>query len=237
MKLRTFALVLSGILLIAGLSGIALEQRAISKVRAENRQLQSNRLLVESLSNQNSTIADLQTNQKEVARLRIENREIHKLRNEVRQLREQAKQFPALQLENKRLRAANSNPAISATINTPQPDFLRPEQLSFAGYSTPEATFQTMIWSLSQGDVEKLLNCFPAEAKEMAEKVRSEGVERMKEEFSRFKGYRVVARRATSDQEMQLGLQLHVEGGREENQEVALPFRLIGSEWKIAGGF
>ncbi|HUL51187.1 MAG TPA: hypothetical protein VLU94_01250 [Candidatus Nitrosotalea sp.] len=229
------------ILLLAGCAaGIFLQRRAISQARRENQNWRSENRLVEKLSRENAGIEQLQRENEEIAELRSGNRELYQLRNEVRELREQTRPLSDLRIENERLRSALGSEVAGGTDKPGQTVILSKDSLKFSGYATPDATLQTMFWSMSQGDVQSLIKCFPPDIQARMEELKSAGrqgrislnAEEMKQEFETFKSFRIAARKSTSDTTMLLGLQLNVDGATEPD-ETGLPFRLVGGEWKI----
>ena len=77
--------------------------------------------------------------------------ELLKLRSEVTQLRERTNELAAVQRQNEQL----GKGAASRSTNQPPPD-VAPENIhpkeswAFAGYATPEAAMQSMLWGMSQ---------------------------------------------------------------------------------------
>jgi len=77
-----------------------------------------------------------------------------------------------------------------------------------------------------EGNLEKMRRCFPPETPD-------DQLPTM-DDFSLagFKGFRVIAKKVVSADEVKLGLQLSGEEGV-ASQESALPFKRVGGEWKI----
>jgi hypothetical protein len=82
--------------------------------------------------------------------------ELLRLRGEVGQLRQQASDLKKLQAENRRLRtAATARPGEggAADSNVEELNIQLPKaSWAFAGYGTPEAALQTMMWARREGD-------------------------------------------------------------------------------------
>jgi C-terminal processing protease CtpA/Prc len=106
-------------LLAAGVAGVLWQQRTVSKLRDENRELSAVVREAERLRKENEQEAHVRVENEEIERLRKDNQEIHKLRNEVRQLREQQKQFETLRTENQRLRTLAENRPAPAQSRIP----------------------------------------------------------------------------------------------------------------------
>jgi len=216
-----------------GLSSVLLRQKALSTVRAENQRLTTATEEVRRLASENASIARIRAENQELQTLRAETRDLHKLRNEVRQLREQAKGLPGVRAENERLRASVSR---SATKSAPTPDStpsITLNTLSFAGYGSPEATLQSFFWAMKQGNVDALMRCFTEEArKEMGEEFAEDMQRGMQDMLKRFKGLRIAARKVVSENEIQLGVQLSMEGDDAPDDQ-AIRFKLVGGEWRL----
>jgi len=230
--MKTRLLVL--LLVAAGITGVLLQRRAISEARRELETRRGEMQQIEKLTRENALIGQLRRENLEIERMRGGNQELHKLRNEVRQLREQARQLPGLRAENGRLRSLRSS---SSESSRPAPaDLDQPipvVNLTYAGYATPEAAFRTMVWAMSEGNIEQVLASVAPELRDkMKTKVESEGAETLKRESAAMNRFRVVATKMTSDTAALLGIQIEQEG-RERREEVAIPFKLFGSEWKL----
>ena len=98
--------------------------------------------------------------------------ELLRLRGEVGVLRQQKSEAERLLEENRQLRAGLTNSQASQATNPPTP-YSAPvpkESWAFAGYATPEATLQTMVWAWSNRDADTLLASFTAEGWKKLEK-------------------------------------------------------------------
>lgn len=96
-------------LLAVGVAGMLWQQRTVSTLRKENRELSAAARDAERLRKENEQRTRLPADSEEIERLRKDNQELHKLRNEVRQLREQQKELETLRTENRRLRTLAEN--------------------------------------------------------------------------------------------------------------------------------
>jgi hypothetical protein len=145
------------------------------------------------------------------------------------------KELAAVRAENERLRGAGALRTSNGALSAEARPWLTADQLSFAGYATPEATLQTLFWAVKQGDVESTKKCFtPETQKKMTEQpaddLRGE-IERMSK---RFQGIRVAARKVVSGEEIHLGAQINV-ADRETPDEAAFTFKLIDGAWRLDG--
>ena len=156
----------------------------------------------------------------ETARLALENEELPKLRaantdsqtgakstdllrlrNEVRQLRAQQPALDRLQVENGRLAAE-----ISAGITTPQKlsemeGFMAKESWSNAGFDTPEAAVQTLLWAIREGDLARMAECMTSRERQYFLRLTEQGHEQERErtlsefqELTQGSGLRIVSR-------------------------------------------
>lgn len=221
------------LVLVAGLTAILWQSHAISQARLGNQHRRDESLDAKRLAQENGSIERLRTENLEIAKLRAENQDLYRLRNEVHQLREQTQELPGLRTENERLRSRRVSGTTTPLKETSPATVISKDSLKFAGYATPEATVQTMFWSLGQGDTRSLIRCFSPQAQpKVEERITSDGIDEMKKEFEKIKNLQIAARKATSDETMLLGLRLETDGDAGPN-ETGMPFRLVNGEWKI----
>ena len=99
-------------LALAAVAAIALNQRAILQLRAENRAAQGQADEAQRLAAVHAGLPDLLAAHEEAEKLRNGNADLPRLRNEVRQLRRQTEELAALRAEHERLSGEN-HPAAS----------------------------------------------------------------------------------------------------------------------------
>src|SRR5437879_1729117 len=149
--------IISVALLAAAGCGALLQRSALSNVRQENDKLSGESDEVRRLARENAEIERLSAENQEIEKLRLETRDLHKLRNEVHQLRERKPELERLRAENQRLHAATQQRSPSSAA---APASLVPkETLSDAGFGSPEATLQTFLWAVREGNLEKMRRC------------------------------------------------------------------------------
>lgn len=114
-------------------------------------------------------------------------------------------------------------------------------RFSFAGYATPEASFQSLLWGASTGDVEKFLAGFTPEERErfrnqvLAGKSPDEIRRRALALAETTAGYTITERETVSDDEVHLHISAPpAEAGLRSGQTVVFMKR-IGGEWKRSG--
>jgi hypothetical protein len=103
------------------------------------------------------------------------------------------------------------------------------ENLSDAGFGSPEATLRTFFWAMRQGDPEKVRGCFLPGTPDN-QLPGSTGAS-----MGSFNGLRVVARKAVSSELVKLGIEISTDGETSPT-EFVLPFKRLGNEWKIELG-
>jgi len=161
--------------------------------------------------------------------------ELLRLRNEVRQLRKSAmeleklrSQQAALKLEDARLKTAGQAPSTNA------PGLIARQDWRFAGYTSPEATLQTLSYSMAAGDFDGFVaGIAPAEREPFMKETEREkfatdatkGVEKMA-------GYRILGRDPLSnDEQIVLAVELFEANGTSKQQP--LTFIRDGQEWRM----
>jgi hypothetical protein len=162
-------------------------------------------------------------------------------RSELLRLRSQAAQLRAATNELRQLRAQASQPRAPAQTpgvvdrgeGTPTGEALPRESWRFAGYATPEAAFQSLMFSMSQGDYNaSLASMSPDEAeREAKDKTPEQLREKWQRAAAQFNTYRIIDRNEISAEEMVLVIYASGE------KKAVLPMKLIkvGEEWKFAG--
>jgi len=213
------------VLTLAGAAcGVFAQRHVLSRLRVVNGQLRQSGPEVQRLTAEHAEIDRLRAEVEEIEKLRHETRELHKLRNEVRQLREQKPEWDKLQAQNQKLRAG-SEPAGQPASRAPDPaSLLAKEVLSDAGFGSPEATLRTYFWAMREGNMEKMRSCF---SPDISKEIISDGP------GSAFKGFRVVAKKVLSSDDVKLGIQFFAEQGAPA-VEFVLPFKRVDGEWKLS---
>lgn len=227
----------AGALVLAGLlAGTFLQQTSLSRLRAENQQLLDQSKEAQRLTRQNADVERLRQENAEAQRLRYDTAELHRLRNEVRQLRQRKPDLDAIQVENRRLRAA-PGPATGSTAPAPDAPLVAREALGDAGLTSPEAAMQTFFWAIRERNAQRIRACFSDEgASKLRDQSDQEILEGAGHMMDTFKGFQIVARKAVSADEVKLGIRITAEGATPP-QEMALGFKRVGNEWKLSMGF
>ena len=112
--------------------------------------------------------------------------------------------------------------------------------LRFAGYGTPEASIESMIWAGSRGDFKGFLaGCTPEQIKrfesKMAGKSGAEIAGAAKEWANSLKDYKITQRETISDQEVHLHIRATPSAEGLRNGQVVVIMQKLGSDWKQAG--
>jgi hypothetical protein len=144
---------LIGVLAIVATAAIFWQRMSLSQLRnASERSVPGNG------ASQADVLTNITGSEQEAAALREETRVLPKLRNEIGQLRSRQADLVAARAENARLLELHR----TGTVRVTPPGFTTKEQLSFAGYATPEATVQTLLWAIREGDYELAMqSCVP----------------------------------------------------------------------------
>ncbi len=111
---------------------------------------------------------------------------------------------------------------------------------SFAGYTTPEASVQSMIWAAGTGDLEKLP---PGVTPEAMEQFRNRMKGQSPPEISRalvawangMAGYRITQKEVISDDEVHLHIHATPSAEALHSGKAVIRMQKIGNEWKWAG--
>jgi hypothetical protein len=222
MKAILTALSVCALLAVAGF-----QYRQIAGLRAENAVLAAAAAEADQIRKDLAGTNGAGDPQPEIDRLRAQNLELLHLRSEVGQLRNKAQQIPGS--------TGRAGDAASTPVALAGPMSFSKEQLSNAGFQTPEAALQTFFWSYCHGDMESVANCFVPELQSKMEQLREEmGSEhQMANEGARFRLMEIVASRQVAVDRVEFVVQVERNGGSPIPPKAKMVARRIGNEWKL----
>jgi TolA-binding protein len=236
------------IALILGLgAALALQQRSIKAVRAENAALRAQHAEIQALQQEIERLSKLQVDAGELERLRNEHLDLMRLRAEVTELRTQKREFDKVREENQRLRAAHAaqrptpaQPAPDVPAEpVPAPDELPKESWAFTGYGDPAAALQSTLWAALNGDANTFLASLTPDhlarqqAGEWKDKTPEQITAQVSTSVGKVNSFRILKNEAVSPDEVLLTLFL--DGLEGSDQTPRMRFQRIGAEWKFAG--
>ena len=118
--------------------------------------------------------------------------------------------------------------------------YILKNQFAFAGYATPEAALESMLWAYLNGDYDMVMSSVGP--KDQADLKKQFGgnpkrfKSQMRRESTQFKGAQILARKTVSADKVELKFQI-VEpggsGGRVTTNCMIQPLVKIGNEWKL----
>jgi len=119
---------------------------------------------------------------------------------------------------------------------------LAKKQMAFAGYTTPEAVLQSIVWAAVNGDCDKAYACLSPESQaDMNSKPngRRKFNADIKRHGQQIQGMQITARKTLADDKVELKFKLDTadptkNGGPIPDFLVA-PFVKVGGEWKFSG--
>jgi RNA polymerase sigma factor (sigma-70 family) len=128
-----------------------------------------------------------------------------------------------------------AKPQSNASVDQPAPS-----PFSFAGYATPEAAVQSMIWATSTGDLEKLA---AGATPEVMDRVSSQMAGKTPDEIKRsgmawanaMIGYKITQKEVISDDEVHIHIHATPSTEALHSGKAVLILKKIGNEWKMAG--
>jgi len=166
--------------------------------------------------------------------------ELLKLRNEVRQLRESAKELERLRGEVAAAKAENGRLKTAQPSNVATPTnalgFVGKEGWRFAGYSSPETTVQSLLYSMATGDFDAFIagvapadrETFLKEDDLTKEKFAAESTQGT----DKIAGYRILGREASStDEKVVLSVEVLEVNGKSKPQSMV--FIRDGQDWRM----
>lgn len=219
----------------AGTGTHLVHQREATRLRDENQDLVAER--EELTTERAAALSVVAANRNEIERLQKNQAELLRLRGEVGLMRRQ--------LESQKAQA-RSQPAIqretSRTVSHPPGTYVSKDQLTFAGYATPETALETITWTIMNGTYDQANEGLsPAMlAGELNDKQGREQFEsgQMKME-QLFKGMQIVAKKLLTDDKVELKVRLDADPVPGQQHDMP-PFMIqpmvkIGDAWKIGG--
>jgi len=234
--------VLAG-LLLASLVILWVERSRVTALGKETDRMRAELAEAQRSMAANRTAQSREQNE-ELERLRTETGEIHKLRNEVRQLRAGANETERLRTENQQLRAANRPNQTAPKTAEPAPtgagsqvEYHAKEGWNFAGYTTPEAALQSVVWAMREGDTRTLVASLAPEELARVMKDEWEGKSEAeigadaKRNMDEINSFRILESKTLSDDEVVL--HIYAAGGEDPVQKISM--KRLGAEWKFAG--
>jgi len=212
------------------------QQRQIARLCAETADLRNRQVeretgeaaVVSNPGPDTDTLAELQ-------RLREDNADLLKLRNEVTLLR--------LELS----AAQKTGPAVAAKAAAPvgatPGQYITRDQLSFAGYASPETALESTTWAMMNGNYEQMLASLGPEVAEgelKNAKAREQFEQRRTKVAPLFKGMQILARKALAENKVELKVRQEFElseemPGVKGPLVMVQPMIKVGDEWKIGG--
>jgi len=214
---------------------VAVQHQSSNQLREDNQAL---RQQVAQLAAENERLSNLVAQANSSRTLANEQPgEILRLRGEVGVLRQQMNEAERLLGENRQLRAGltNSQNAQATEPSTPSSAPVPKESWAFAGYATPEAAVQTMVWAWSNRDGETLLASSTPEGRKKFEKdfegkPASEALAAFPIDLSKASYYQLYNKKEVSDDEVTFTVAFDLPFHIGYSQIVTM--KKVGSEWK-----
>ena len=112
--------------------------------------------------------------------------------------------------------------------------------LGFAGYATPEACIQSLLWAGSRGDFKALLaGCTPEQGKRFEDKMAGKSDEEIAREAKAWanalKGYQITGKDVISENEVHLHIHATPSAEGLRSGKVIVVMEKIGNDWKQKG--
>ncbi|HEV2330072.1 MAG TPA: sigma-70 family RNA polymerase sigma factor [Verrucomicrobiae bacterium] len=116
----------------------------------------------------------------------------------------------------------------------------RAPHFSYAGYATPEASVQSMIWAASTGDLEKLPAAVTTEQMDQfKEKMAGKSPDQVSQALigwaNAMAGYRITQKEIISDDEVHLHIHATPSAEALHSGKAIIKMKKTGGEWKWAG--
>ena len=232
-KLLVSAAAIFAIAVIAVLCGMQYQARLQLRDQADSLQEQLRRLAQLEIDNirLSNIVAQANTPLSE-AQLT----ELQRLREQLELLRHQTNQVQNLRGEITRLRIALSNARKAASGDSPPdvpPEDIYPkDSWKFAGYDTPEATVQSVVWAINEGDQDSYMDGLSSDLRDQMQSQLADGsfADTGPLELSNASGFRIIDRDPFSDSEEIITIYLDGDQG-----EVSLVLDKTDNGWVVGG--
>jgi hypothetical protein len=228
------------LILVACLAvGFAAQREARIKAETEHSALEHQVETLRGLTEENAQLSNL------VARANApkplpdgEPSELLRLRAEVSELRRQSAGLQNVLEENRRAHGAPARDSRAAADVVRTADYWPHNSWAFAGYATPDATFQSSLWAADQGDLKTVLAGLSGKMREsleadLAGKTETEVTAKLRDEVIGLQSVRVLDRVPQPDGTVLITASLE---GKYDSQTAKLVLEKVGNEWKITGG-
>jgi hypothetical protein len=222
------------LLLACAAAGVAWQRNKLSELHRLNEALLADTQEADRLSAENQELQRLRAagdRANDPAELK---RELLKVRNQVRQLRGQVPEIARLQADNERLNAEIRSGKFTQRRLRDMEGFVAREKWANAGFTTPEATAQSVFWALREENLAQLAECVNPRLKEYFLTLLQPGQESqqanaMKEwqSLAKINGFRIAERHVQAEDMVTLGIQCVADG-----TVMQMRFRRYGNEWK-----
>jgi len=239
--------IVSAVIVAGVVTPWVIQRQVQNKLREENQALRVRAEQVDSLLVENSRLSNLVAQAETLAPAREDApAELLRLRGEVGRLRQQESEFKKLQTDNRRLQKAAASTGAAEHPNTEDLNIQLPKDAwAFAGYDTPEAALQTVMWARREGDLKSLMTSLSPAFIEKAQKAWGDKFEdEIKSELpgnlDRTTECRILKKEMVSDSEAKLFYalvekpQAFGDGEmRTKSLGCGVTARRVGQEWKL----
>ncbi len=236
----------SRVVLLLALIGVIVEGGFILKLWQDNQSLRESNEKARR-SGKPDLARQLAKRDAELQVLRVQVQDLLKLRHEARLLRAATNDLARLQEENRRLKQEGTNtmaasaPATIVVTTGDGEDFVAKEGWTFSGYATPEATLQSWLWSLREGDLDAFLETLTADDRarfeaqlQQSNKTEEELAADLKRQAENLTGFQILDQNSEADGS--IVILARVSGG-EPTGATPTRHRFIftrsGTEWKM----
>jgi len=217
MKLSTLSAGLAGLAALAGSLAVSHQHARLVALRSECERLETTRAALRAVPSAPPAPSSAGPSLSETDKL-----ELLRLRAEATRLRARQHELEPVRAENEALRE-------QVRGNRPPPGYLRMQELRFSGQTTPEATLQSFIWAIGQGDTNTLCQLLTDEdAAQFMNDPEGRQQKELRAAAHMLPGFRLVEIKQRSPTEAALTVEL-LPG--EPAQEIIV--RLQGGRWRM----
>jgi RNA polymerase sigma factor (sigma-70 family) len=227
-----------GAAIVAGTGTYIVQEQKLGRAESQQRTLLAQQTQI--TPERDEALAMAQARLRAEENLRKDLSDLPLLRNEITQLRQQ------LVAEKQRLAAQPVAPAATPPVANAAPipagQYITKDQLAFAGYATPEAAFQSIMWNMVvAGDYDRMLLAETPEeraAKMNDPKDREQFEAAHKMAVPRFKGMQMLARKTLFEDRVELKVKLDSDPYPDRKRASGIVTQTMvkmGEEWKSTG--
>jgi RNA polymerase sigma factor (sigma-70 family) len=230
--------IIGGLAVISVAAPLAVHYQSQADLRAKDGLLREHEEQLSALAEENQRLSNAVASERHAATLANQNNdELLKLRGEVGVLRQQKQEWDRMKAELAAERMSQTN----VTSEQPKLQPIPRADWAFAGYDTPEAALESVVWAMSRGDTKAFLASFTPQERRVIEQrfsgmTENEIAQQMARGAGAINELSFDSKKVSSDGAVTFAIVEHDShrGDQRLIDSVVLSFQNIGGQWKLS---